>query len=808
MGNIADPQNRLFLTHNVDILFCNNYNDIMNVRSDPKNNQCSVDDCIAGLFTQLKPGAKLITLHPIQRLPPCLATANEDRQRQGLSRREDASFYQLDVFPAPEGEDNFTFKDDIKFYVYTRCGPASFLCSESTCSYSTHPICAFAIMNEGSAREMLLPVPDCPTHDKVQTTRSKAKPKPYEPASGYVGERHHNSPQAERVSVASCSSYSAIFGGHIDPECLACPVAGLSGQDRESMEVPVATTAQQRDKPASAHSPRKLQHKVDVDLLKMQHEDIDLRFKLLKEASERVHRSDNAIGQTGSFVPMIFKDRDTIIASKTAGVGRPHGKFQHEVDDDLVEMQREVIALRMKMLKEDPDRFRRSDTTRGRSGRTEMGKRNVETWTGASRSEVPSNKCMRQLLDHLGMNATGCPDVVRRRFKRTFTRDSVSYSGHQWHVCKAPTYLGRQNPNTRTRSDAQSMTLTPLLLQQEESSSTAVEIDMQWGFEPSIVQHDCWFEPSVDRHDVCFSNDGEASGMQKASDAKLGREGKGLAVPIVGLPNRVQHSIDLVYKYLYSQVNKQLDANGASTYAEITRQGVSQIIEAIETLFMPRLTKSEAAAFRAIDLGGGFLTCLAHIAQVIPGEYAGIEYDACRSFLFANSYGALLATHSEDIWNTKIAYAHLDVFDLHSYDCDLVYTFDEAFPPDVWAKIIRTFVASPRCKFMVMFKAAKAAKGYKDMQRELQEKGLTEVGRLYLKKKGGETSNAMFLTKARPSNQKIHRALRSHRQSDPSKRFWEHCKEFWGDTEIAKKAVAELKANTEQIIIGELKQRR
>jgi hypothetical protein len=127
---------------------------------------------------------------------------------------------------------------------------------------------------------------------------------------------------------------------------------------------------------------------------------------------------------------------------------------------------------------------------------------------------------------------------------------------------------------------------------------------------------------------------------------------------------------------------------------------------------MPLLTQREASPFRAIDLGGGFLTCLTHIAQVIPGKYLGIEYCVRRSLQFANSYTNLLAKHANQLCNTKIAYLNMDILGLHSYDCDLVYTFDEAFPPNVWEKIIKTFAASHRCKFLIMFKVGKSAEGY------------------------------------------------------------------------------------------------
>jgi hypothetical protein len=271
----------------------------------------------------------------------------------------------------------------------------------------------------------------------------------------------------------------------------------------------------------------------------------------------------------------------------------------------------------------------------------------------------------------------------------------------------------------------------------------------------------------------------------------------------------IKKAIHRVYELLYSSVNSQLSHNGASAYAEITEDGVTRMINKISTGFMSRLTKSEASAFRAIDLGAGYLTCLAHIAQAIPGEYVGIEYCPRRSSQFAHSYGALLAQHSEELCNTKIAYAHMNILDLHSYECDLVYTFDEAFPYDVWKKIVETFVKSHRCKFLIMFKVAKASRGYKALQAELLQAGVSCIDKLCLKKKGGESSNAMFFVKSKPWNQGVDRTLRSqHCPTDPCKRFWEKCKEFWGSIEMAKTAVAELMAETDQLISTEKKQRK
>lgn len=93
-----------------------------------------------------------------------------------------------------------------------------------------------------------------------------------------------------------------------------------------------------------------------------------------------------------------------------------------------------------------------------------------------------------------------------------------------------------------------------------------------------------------------FSHDSVASVMQSVDVPHLGCEGNGTGSLTSHLQNIMHcqelHAINLVYKHLYSQVNRQLDTNGASTYA------------------------------------------------------------------------------------AKIAYAHMNIFDLPSYDCDLVYTLD------------------------------------------------------------------------------------------------------------------------------------
>lgn len=214
MGNIADPQNRQFLTDKVNLLFCNNYKHIMSICLEPKKICSCVDKCVAGLLTQLEPGAKLITLHPIQGLPLCLAKANELRKSRGLLPGDNVSFYQVGVFPSPEGQENFThLRMTLWFMCTPAAGPASFLCNEANCYYNKQPIVAFNIRNEGSASELLLPLSDCPKHNKLQRMQSKAHPSLFASASEYL---HHKLTQNKWL-CDGISSYSYIHGALCQP---------------------------------------------------------------------------------------------------------------------------------------------------------------------------------------------------------------------------------------------------------------------------------------------------------------------------------------------------------------------------------------------------------------------------------------------------------------------------------------------------------------------------------------------------------------------------------------------------------------
>jgi hypothetical protein len=93
-----------------------------------------------------------------------------------------------------------------------------------------------------------------------------------------------------------------------------------------------------------------------------------------------------------------------------------------------------------------------------------------------------------------------------------------------------------------------------------------------------------------------------------------------------------------VYKSLFCK-NKDIVSTGESTYREITKGGVNKFIESIKLHFPPYLTTPQQRKnFSMIDVGGGLMTTITHIAQEIEGYYCGIETCPNRSLLFASLF--------------------------------------------------------------------------------------------------------------------------------------------------------------------------
>lgn len=204
---------------------------------------------------------------------------------------------------------------------------------------------------------------------------------------------------------------------------------------------------------------------------------------------------------------------------------------------------------------------------------------------------------------------------------------------------------------------------------------------------------------------------------------------------------------DVSYLFLYY---KQMDSlsTGFSTYGEIKRSCVTVMIRKIQELFLVDLNKKETEDFRVLDVGGGLMTTMIHVGQVIPGKYCGIEACLCRSLLFSSGFLNLLKKDIKLI-NDNIAYVNCDVKEVDIFNFDLVYAFDEAFSEEDFESYLQTFAQSPRAKFLISFKPLKTRCGNKLLLESMIKKyDLIFVSSFSFQMKiSNETCNAGFFKK-------------------------------------------------------------
>ena len=137
-GKLEDPLHREFLTKEVDVAFCNNYNHVFGDKSQKAKPTYpfTLDDYVAGLFCLMKPGAVLVTLERLQ-LGLSRKDANRARQKHGLHESEQASFFEMEEIVLA-GRDLLSWRGDVEFSVfkYTRIGDAKFFCCNPACKNS------------------------------------------------------------------------------------------------------------------------------------------------------------------------------------------------------------------------------------------------------------------------------------------------------------------------------------------------------------------------------------------------------------------------------------------------------------------------------------------------------------------------------------------------------------------------------------------------------------------------------------------------------------------------------------------------
>lgn len=240
-----------------------------------------------------------------------------------------------------------------------------------------------------------------------------------------------------------------------------------------------------------------------------------------------------------------------------------------------------------------------------------------------------------------------------------------------------------------------------------------------------------------------------------------------------------KYSICKGYECLWN-ANKNHTHTGGSTYGEITRSCVKNLIEAIKEHFLPLLTNQQKQFLRVLDVGGGLMTTMFHMAQVIPGFYAGIEYDPTRVRMFTESYQSLLTNNLLLIRNPKVAYFWNDLQDFHTYDFDIVYSFDQAFSFEDFAKMVQTFLNSPRAKLLISFKAAKERSENNEVNSILEFVGVTLVHSVPLRMKvSQEACTAAFYIK-----DNFQQPMTTNQTIDTLAREWQKCSQFWNQNTV------------------------
>lgn len=147
-GCLKDPEHRQFISES-DVVFVNNAHEIFGARSVADTGSATLDTHVGSLFGLMKPGARMVTLHPILCLGRSLTEENAKRRSLGLQESIDASFFLCEKHSLGIDAVNWTYKE-VWVYLYTRVhqsnstGDAVFLCSNKKCCFKGCPTAALS----------------------------------------------------------------------------------------------------------------------------------------------------------------------------------------------------------------------------------------------------------------------------------------------------------------------------------------------------------------------------------------------------------------------------------------------------------------------------------------------------------------------------------------------------------------------------------------------------------------------------------------------------------------------------------------
>lgn len=123
-GDFCDKSLRSFITE-ADVILVNNAFEIFAARSQSRTNSASLDDHIAGIFAQMKPGSRMVTLYPLP-LGLSLTDANNQKKNLGAPKNENASFFECKQETLGSASVSWSSKETT-VYIYTRVKNTFFL---------------------------------------------------------------------------------------------------------------------------------------------------------------------------------------------------------------------------------------------------------------------------------------------------------------------------------------------------------------------------------------------------------------------------------------------------------------------------------------------------------------------------------------------------------------------------------------------------------------------------------------------------------------------------------------------------------
>ena len=137
-ASLTDPQYRSFMAE-ADVVLVNNSHGIFGVRSGDVEGKPTLDAYVGGIFAQLKPGARMVTFHPLLCLGRSLSMENERRRKAGMEESLHASFFTVEKMCIGTNVVSWSAVKEISVYLYKRvnqsdgAGAALFLCSNKRC---------------------------------------------------------------------------------------------------------------------------------------------------------------------------------------------------------------------------------------------------------------------------------------------------------------------------------------------------------------------------------------------------------------------------------------------------------------------------------------------------------------------------------------------------------------------------------------------------------------------------------------------------------------------------------------------------